>query len=82
MEKTSKYSIRVTPERCTGCLRCQLACSERYTGAFNPLAARILVDGSGVYSRIEFSIACDQCALCVTQCLYGALEKIEKEADR
>jgi NAD-dependent dihydropyrimidine dehydrogenase PreA subunit len=82
MEKKSKFTIRAAPEMCTGCLRCRLACSERHTGAFNPLNSMILVDGTGVYSRTEFSSSCDQCGICVTQCLYGALERVEKEAER
>jgi carbon-monoxide dehydrogenase iron sulfur subunit len=35
--------ITVTPERCTGCRMCELACSMKRTGEFNPARSRICV---------------------------------------
>lgn len=76
-----KVIIRVAPERCTGCLRCQLACSERHTGLFNPVSARISVLLDGSECRISFAPDCTACGTCVEQCFYGALV-MEKQGAR
>ena len=68
-----KVIIKVAPERCTGCLRCQLACSERYTGLSNPMSARISIQLAGSECRISFTPECTVCGTCVEQCFYGAL---------
>lgn len=70
-----KYEIRATAENCTGCLRCQLGCSEFYTKVFNPSQACILVDTSGINYAISFTEECRECGVCADQCFYGALEK-------
>ncbi|MGQ9630403.1 MAG: 4Fe-4S dicluster domain-containing protein [bacterium] len=33
--------LAVYPEKCTGCMMCELACSMKKTGAFNPAESRI-----------------------------------------
>ncbi len=75
----SKFKIEAAPERCTGCLRCQLVCSEIYTKRFNPPMARIKVDISGVNCSISFTKGCNGCGICVDHCLYDALKKIPRE---
>lgn len=75
----AKYLITTDPAQCTGCLRCQLVCSERYTKAFNPSAARIRVDMRGSECDISFTADCTRCGLCINQCLYGALRGIREE---
>jgi Fe-S-cluster-containing dehydrogenase component len=77
-----KYDIQVATERCTGCLRCQLACSELYTKSFTPSRARIRVVVSGVDCSIHFTEECNGCGVCVDQCFFNALEKSEKENDQ
>lgn len=66
--------IEVRPERCTGCLICQLRCSFEYTpNIFNPSKARIVTyptDGR----KISFTEECNNCGLCARFCVYGALE--------
>lgn len=74
----AKYTIRPDDAKCTGCLRCQLACSQAYRKSFNPSAARIRVEFHGVDCSIRFTDECVQCGLCADNCLYGALEKIEE----
>jgi Fe-S-cluster-containing hydrogenase component 2 len=71
----AKFQIEVVPEKCTGCLRCQLACSERYTQSFNPSAARIHVDLHGAECDISFTPECDACGTCAENCFYDALIK-------
>ncbi|UCD85205.1 MAG: 4Fe-4S binding protein [Deltaproteobacteria bacterium] len=70
-----KFTIRVNPGSCTGCLLCQLACSEHYTGSFNPSAARVQVDVSGIDCSIRFTEECNGCGVCVDYCFYEALRK-------
>ena len=77
-----KFEIKVVPERCTGCLRCGLICSEHYTGAFNPSRARIQVEVRGVECMIKFTDECNSCGICVEQCLYQALQKSPRERSK
>jgi Fe-S-cluster-containing dehydrogenase component len=74
-----RFNIEIMPERCTGCLRCQLACSELYTKAFNPLRARLQVVMEGLHCTISFSDECSRCGVCADHCLYGALAKTPKD---
>lgn len=71
----AKYEIRIDDANCTGCLRCQLACSHAYTKSFNPSAARIHVEFLGVDLAVRFTDDCVACGLCADNCFYGALEK-------
>ncbi len=76
-----RFLIEVRPELCTGCLRCELACSEVYTGAFNPSAARIKVQVSDNECSISFTEDCTYCGICVDHCFYDALKKrLEEKA--
>ncbi len=70
-----KYVIQTHPERCTGCLRCELACSDLYHRIFNPSLARIQVDVSGLDCSIRFTEECNNCGICVDHCFYDALLK-------
>ncbi|MCH8977451.1 MAG: 4Fe-4S binding protein [Proteobacteria bacterium] len=36
-------SLQIEPEKCTGCLQCEMACSYEATGLFNPAKSRIKV---------------------------------------
>ena len=36
-------SLHINPEKCTGCLQCELACSYENYGIFNPAKSRIKV---------------------------------------
>ncbi len=74
-----KFQITTNPENCTGCLRCQLACSEHNTKRFNPSAARIQVIISDAECTITFAEDCTGCGVCADNCLYDALQKIAKE---
>ena len=76
------YDIQVYTESCTGCLRCQLACSDLYTKAFNPSTARIRVIVSAADCSILFTEECNECGVCVDHCFHGALHKMKREADK
>jgi Fe-S-cluster-containing hydrogenase component 2 len=75
-----KYRIVVTEKKCTGCLRCQLACSESHTKAFNPSAAHIQVRFSDTECAIGLAAECRACGVCADHCFYGALEKRREAA--
>ncbi len=77
----AKYLIKADSASCTGCLRCELACSDVYTKAFNPSAARIRVSMSGENCRIDFRDDCVECGACADQCFYGALSKSKKDKE-
>ena len=74
----SKYRILADDSKCTGCLRCQLACSDAYTKSFNPSSARIRVDFVDVDLAVRFTDDCVACGLCADNCFYGALEKFSE----
>jgi len=68
-------AIEVHPEKCTGCLICQLCCSLVHHKTFNPSMARIRVlVRSASEPEIVFTDDCDKCGACARLCTYGALE--------
>ena len=75
-----KYHIFYIQERCTGCLRCQLACSRTYEKSFLPSAARIRIHTDDMDYAAEFTRECEECGFCADSCLFDALTKIAKEA--
>ena len=73
MEKTN---ITVFPEKCAECMCCQLICSLTYAGAFNPEAARIVID---VPNGIRFTDDCvEGCSLCTKYCEYDAITRTKE----
>ncbi len=78
--KKKKFDIQVATERCTGCLMCQLACSDHRSKVFNPSLARLMIEVSGLDCSIRFAEECDRCGICVDYCFYGALHKEPMEA--
>jgi len=66
--------LKITPERCTGCLRCEIACSYVQVGAFQPAKSVIRVSPfEGHTSYAPYT--CTQCAegWCMTACPVGAI---------
>lgn len=66
--------LRILPERCTGCMRCELACSYEQTGTFQPARSVIRVfpyEGQASYAPYT----CPQCqeAWCLTACPVEAI---------
>lgn len=76
-----KYEIQIATERCTGCLRCELACSDLYWKSFTPSAARIRVIISDGDCSIVLNEDCNGCGICVDHCFYDAVQKTRREAD-
>jgi len=76
-----KYEILIFTERCTGCSRCQLACSDLYWKSFNPSAARIQVVVSDADCSIVLCEECNGCGICADHCFYGAVQKLRRGAN-
>ena len=77
----ARYRIETAPENCSGCLRCELACSDIHTKQFMLSEARIKIVMSGENCTVSFSEKCNQCGVCADQCWYGALIKIKVDED-
>jgi len=68
----AKTNVMADASACCECYSCQLICSLVYTGAFNPLRARIIIQPG----EISFTHECvETCSLCTNYCAYGALTR-------
>lgn len=74
------FDLTYIQENCSGCLRCQLACSRAYARRFQPAAARIRITTAGEAYGASFMEDCTACGLCADSCLFGALLKRKREA--
>jgi Fe-S-cluster-containing dehydrogenase component len=70
-----EFPILVYPEKCTGCRMCQVRCSIRYLGEFNPFKSYIIVarDHGKRTTSVDFTDDCTWCGYCARFCSYGAL---------
>jgi len=73
--KSKEFPILVYPEKCTGCRTCQVRCSIRYLGEFNPFKSYIIVarDHGKRTTSLDFTDDCTWCGYCARFCSYGAL---------
>jgi ferredoxin len=68
-----KKNIKINPELCTQCLRCQLACSLQHQGVFNPFLAGVDIH----IGEISFNDRCKpKCTLCTLHCAYHAIQSV------
>ena len=69
----------LSPEKCTNCRTCELACSFRHEQEFNPTRSRVSVL-SYEKAGISVPIMCLQCdnAACVKVCPVGAITRNEE----
>ena len=67
--------LNLHPEKCTGCLRCELACSYMQTGAYQPSKSVIRVSPLEGYTSYA-PYTCTQCmeGWCMTACPVGAIQ--------
>jgi ferredoxin len=81
--KIRECPILLYPEKCTGCRNCQIRCSIRQLGEFNPARSYIVVkrDHGIRTSYLGFTDDCTWCGYCARFCAYGALKlkKLAKE---
>jgi len=68
-------SLQIAPEKCTGCLQCETACSFHGEGAFNPAYSRVKVFSFHEEGRFV-PYTCTQCAdaWCMLACPVSAIE--------
>lgn len=90
-------SIKIVPENCRGCRRCEVVCSWHDSGPLNPRLAGIhimrLDEGGTDYPVINQECLETFCGktgprrknemepACVSACLFGALQMMRKEDD-
>ncbi|MSQ35692.1 MAG: 4Fe-4S dicluster domain-containing protein [Dehalococcoidia bacterium] len=67
--------LHIEPEKCTGCMRCEVACSYQQAGEFNP--AKSVIRVSSFEAHTSYSpYTCFQCdeAWCMTACPVEAID--------
>lgn len=67
--------LHINPDKCTGCLQCEMACSYENTGLFNPATSRIKVFDFHHEGR-KVPYTCTQCAeaWCLNACPVEAIK--------
>jgi len=67
-------ALQIEPEKCTGCVQCELACSYHHEGVFNPARSRIRVFTFHHQGRFA-PYTCTQCteAWCLHTCPVEAI---------
>ena len=70
--------IKAIAEKCTGCGRCELACSFHHEHVFSPELSRIRMYRDNISGQVELTFCddCDECGICVEHCFFDALEEI------
>ncbi len=63
----SHKAILTYPEGCTGCRRCEIACSEHFAGKVQPSISRILILNFSE-GLIDIPLVCRQCEVEVPPC--------------
>ena len=73
-----KPYIQVDPEKCTGCMSCEMICSLKHFDVFNPKKARIKVVHYD-YLGLSCPVTCIQCPKpqCVATCPHIAMTQLE-----
>jgi Fe-S-cluster-containing dehydrogenase component len=73
---TATCYIKTNFDRCTGCSLCQLACSERLLGGYNPHRAVLKIEHRSE-NLYHFPVVCNQCinAYCANVCPVEAINR-------
>ena len=66
--------LRITPQRCTGCMRCEIACSYEQSGMFQPAKSVIRISPFEAHTSYA-PYTCTQCdeAWCMVACPVNAI---------
>jgi Fe-S-cluster-containing hydrogenase component 2 len=72
--KAEMMFLRTHFDLCTGCCLCQLACSQKITGGFNPRRSVLKIDHARE-NLVHFPIVCTQCQnpFCASVCPVQAI---------
>jgi Fe-S-cluster-containing hydrogenase component 2 len=75
LETQMHKSLHINPDKCTGCLQCEMACSYENYGVFNPAKSRIKVFDFH-HSGRKVPYTCTQCdeAWCLHACPVDAIQ--------
>lgn len=60
--------LKFNRNKCVGCRLCQLACSAKHEGAFNPSLARLTITTNYELNLEVVSFICSLCLKCVQVC--------------
>lgn len=75
VQETKERVIIFSADRCSGCRICELVCSMKHQGEYNPRKSFIRImanEEAGVYIPV-LDIKCDLCNECVEACPLDAL---------
>lgn len=74
-------ALNISPEKCTGCMQCELACSWVQTGTFQPSASLIRVNVFDEQATMT-PYTCFQCdeGWCMSSCPVNAITISESDA--
>jgi anaerobic carbon-monoxide dehydrogenase iron sulfur subunit len=75
LETQMHKALHINPDKCTGCLQCEMACSYENYGVFNPAKSRIKVfDFHHTGRKVPYT--CTQCdeAWCLHACPVDAIQ--------
>ena len=66
--------LRITPQRCTGCMRCEITCSYEQSGVFQPAKSVIRISPFEAHTSYA-PYTCTQCdeAWCMVACPVNAI---------
>ena len=66
--------LRIAPQRCTGCMRCEIACSYEQSGVFQPAKSVIRISPFEAHTSYA-PYTCTQCdeAWCMVACPVNAI---------
>ncbi len=70
--------LSIEPARCTGCMECEAACSQKHAGRKRSGRPRIQVLGGGTESKnFHFPVTCQQCSdpPCMAACPKNAIHR-------
>ena len=76
LERGKMKILKFDPQKCTGCLSCQLACSFQRLQLYNPERAALRVKVKGL--NVPSLTYCRHCIdpLCIKACKFGAMKII------
>lgn len=75
-----KARIEFSPDKCSGCRTCSLACSFAFFRVFNPERAFIEIsenDEDGSFA-ISLKDGCIHCRICAESCPFEVIRRVEE----
>lgn len=82
MEKILMEKVLIIDmDKCTGCRICELVCSMKHHGEFNPSKSyiRVMQNDEMDINMVALGVKCDFCNECVEWCMPGAIKFVSLE---